>query len=71
MSKKQREIHDKHRKELEDTLNETIEETIRQAAVPPAPDAGVAEELADGLDIGVVLGSFVINLLLLMAVTGG
>lgn len=60
MSKKQREILKKHRKEFEETLNETIVDDIRQSALP--------NTLAFA---GVVVVSFVINLLVLMAVTGG
>ena len=48
------------RKDLEDALNETIEDTMREAAVPNA--------LAW---IGVVVGAFLINLLLLVIVAGG
>lgn len=48
------------RKELEPDVNRLIEDTIREAAWPNT----VAW-------IGVVLGSFAINLLLLMLVTGG
>jgi hypothetical protein len=60
MSKKQRETLEKHRKELEETLNETIVDTIRQSALP--------NTIAF---VGVVVVSFVVNLLLLIAVTGG
>jgi hypothetical protein len=60
MSKKQREILEKHRKEFEETLNETIVDEIRQSALP--------NSLAFA---GVVVVSFLINLLVLMAVTGG
>jgi hypothetical protein len=59
MSKKQREILDKHRKEFEETLNEMIVENVRQSALP--------NTLAF---IGVVVVSFAINLLVLMAVAG-
>ena len=60
MSKKQREILEKHRKEFEETLNETIVDTIRRSALPNTMAF-----------VGVVVVSFVINLLMLMAVTGG
>jgi hypothetical protein len=59
MSKKQREILDKHRKEFEETLNEMIVENVRQSALP--------NTLAF---LGVVVVSFAINLLVLMAVAG-
>jgi hypothetical protein len=59
MSKKQREILDKHRKEFEETLNEIIVENVRQSALP--------NTLAF---LGVVVVSFAINLLVLMAVAG-
>ncbi len=59
MSKKQREILDKHRKEFEETLNEMIVENVRQSALP--------NTLAF---LGVVVVSFAINLLVLVAVAG-
>jgi len=51
---------DKNRRELEQAVNETIEETIRTA--------GPINSLAW---VGVVIGSFILNLLLLVAVAGG
>jgi hypothetical protein len=51
---------DRQRKELEEALDEQIIETMRTAALPNAI-AWVA----------VVIGSFAINLLLLMAISGG
>lgn len=55
-----RETLRRQRKEMEEALNGTIEDTIREAAVP--------NTLAWVI---VVVGSFVINLLLLMLVSGG
>ncbi len=51
---------EKRRKEVEKAVNETIEETIRSA--------GPANTMAW---IGVTLGAFVLNLLVLVLVTGG
>ena len=59
LSTQQRDELKAKRKQLEHALNETIEDTIREAAVPNA--------LAW---IGVVVGSFLINLLLLIIVAG-
>ncbi len=51
---------EKRRKEVEKAVNETIEDTIRTA--------GPANAIAF---LGVTLGAFVLNLLLLVLVTGG
>ena len=51
---------EKYRQETQKALDETIEDTIRQAAIP--------NSLAW---VGVVVGSFVLNLLLLVIVSGG
>ncbi len=51
---------EKRRKEVEKAVNETIEDTIRSA--------GPANTMAW---IGVTLGAFVLNLLVLVLVTGG
>ena len=55
-----RETLKRQRKEMEEALNGTIEDTIREAALPNT----IAW-------IVVVGGSFAINLLLLMLVSGG
>lgn len=60
LSKQQRDRLKAKRRELAHALNQTIEDTMRQAAVPNA--------LAW---IAVVAGAFVINLLLLVIVSGG
>lgn len=60
MSKKRREMMEKRRSELQETLDETIVDTIKQY--------GPANSLAW---LGVVLGSFAINLLVLLLITGG
>lgn len=60
MSKKQVERFEKRRKEIEDALNQTIEDTIRQA--------GPANAIAW---FAVAGGAFLLNLLLLVVVSGG
>jgi hypothetical protein len=60
MSSKIKAEMEKNRRELEQAVNETIEETIRSA--------GPINSLAW---VGVVAGSFLINLLLLVVVAGG
>ena len=60
MSSKIKAEMDKSRRELEQAVNETIEETIRSA--------GPINSLAWA---GVVVGSFLLNLLLLIVVAGG
>jgi hypothetical protein len=51
---------EKDRKALQQALDETIEDTIRQAWLPNTVGW-----------LAVVLGAFALNLLVLMAVTGG
>ncbi len=51
---------DRQRKELDEALNEQIIETMRKAALPNAAAWAV-----------VVIGSFVINLVVLIAISGG
>ena len=60
MSSKIKAEMDRNRRELERALTETIEETIRSA--------GPINSLAW---VGVVVGSFLLNLLLLVVVAGG
>jgi hypothetical protein len=59
-TKEQLETQEKYRKEMEGALEKMIEETIRSSAVP--------NTLAW---VGVVLGSFLLNLALLVLVSGG
>jgi hypothetical protein len=51
---------DRQRKELDEALNEQIIETMRKSALPNAAAWAL-----------VVIGSFVINLLVLIAISGG
>ena len=60
MSSKIKQEMEENRRELEQAVNETIEETIRSA--------GPINSLAW---TGVVVGSFLLNLLLLVLVAGG
>lgn len=60
MSKKQVQNYERRRREIEDALNQTIEDTIRKA--------GPMNALAWG---GVAGGAFLLNLGLLVLVTGG
>jgi hypothetical protein len=59
-ARQQLDTQEKYRKEMQGALEKLIEDTIRSSAVP--------NTLAW---VGVVLGSFLINLGLLVLVTGG
>jgi hypothetical protein len=59
-ARQQLDTQEKYRKEMEGALEALIEETIRTSAVP--------NTLAW---VGVVVGSFLVNLALLVLVTGG
>ncbi|MDQ4036240.1 MAG: hypothetical protein M3153_09940 [Chloroflexota bacterium] len=59
-ARQQLDTQEKYRKEMQGALEKMIEDTIRSSAIP--------NTLAW---VGVVVGSFVINLALLVLVTGG
>jgi hypothetical protein len=59
-AREQLDTQEKYRKEMEGALEKMIEDTIRSSAVP--------NTLAW---VGVVIGSFLVNLGLLVLVTGG